>query len=124
MICTGLTKTQLEQALAKLKFADNIRIDWTRSFSDRRHRFVLRAYSSKQKGARRSWTGRRSVAVCWHMHRDFLYACFAINPQAKFYTSMARYIGLEGFEQEYPKTAHKNIGSQMMPVYMPELCEC
>jgi len=53
-----------------------------------------------------------------------LRALFDVAPAASVYTSMARYVGKQGFESTYPDTAYQNIGSQMMPAYMPELCDC
>lgn len=39
-------------------------------------------------------------------------------------TSMAVYRGHAGFTEAYPETAYQNIGSELYPVTMPELCEC
>lgn len=80
--------------------------------------------SSREAGARRSWSGRRLRAACWHAYRDVLTEVFNINPDAVVVTGLARYNGREGFESTYPGTAYTNIGSQMAPVTMPELCDC
>lgn len=87
------------------------------------------AESSRSRGARRSAgsmgnEGRRTNAACWHAYRDCMYAVFAIDPNAVIVTAMARYNGLAGFEENYPQTAYKNIGSEWYPAYMPDLCEC
>jgi hypothetical protein len=79
---------------------------------------------SSAPGARRSWSGRRMPAACWHTYRDVLNVLFEMHPDAIVRTSMAVYKGLDGFREEYPNTAYKNIGSQFNPAYMPELCEC
>src|SRR5262245_55222447 len=98
----------------------NLRADitWHRG---RRVRFVIRARSSKAFGARRSWTGRRSVAASWEAHRDCMRALFRLDPQARLLTGMATYKGATGFEQTHPSTQFRNIGSQMQPAYMREL---
>jgi hypothetical protein len=82
------------------------------------------AESSRVRGARRSWSGRRTNAACWHAYRDCMYAVFAIDPNAVIVTAMARYDGLAGFEKNYPETANHNIGSMVQHAYMPDLCEC
>lgn len=81
-------------------------------------------HSSSGEGARRSWSGRRMPVACWHSYRDVLRAVFAEFPNAVVVTSMARYNGVDGFEASYPATAYTNVGSQMSPVTMPELCSC
>jgi hypothetical protein len=80
--------------------------------------------SSRSHGARRSWTGRRIKAACWHAHRDVLLALFLDHPEARVFTSMASYVGVEGFKATYPDTAYRNIGSELQPAFMPDLCEC
>ena len=83
----------------------------------------IRAESSREAGARRSWSGRRTVAACWHAHRDVYRALFAQYPDATVQTSMARYDAAT-FEDVYPATGNVNIGSMFAPAYMPELCDC
>jgi hypothetical protein len=95
--------------------------------------------SSREAGARRSWSGRRTPAACWHAFRDIFRAILAEDTSAVIVTSMARYYGkdhkrivtyvkgggLSGeFEETYPHTANVNVGSMMSPAYMTELCDC
>jgi hypothetical protein len=68
--------------------------------------------------------GRRVAAVCWHGHRDFLRALFRLCPDAVVRTAIAVYRGAEGFEETFPATAHRNIGSAYMPCTMAEACLC
>jgi hypothetical protein len=79
--------------------------------------------SSRGSGARRSWSGRRMPAACWHAFRDVFRVSFAVYPEAVFKTSLARYTA-ENFEATYPATGEVNIGSMMAPAYMPDLCDC
>jgi hypothetical protein len=79
---------------------------------------------SSGPGARRSWSGRRMPAACWHAFRDVLAEIFEQYPDARARTAMANYIGRDGFHATYPQTADKNIGSQVRPAYMPDLCDC
>lgn len=85
--------------------------------------FRLRAINSHANGARHSWSGRRTVSACWHAHRDFFYVMFRFSPNAVIKTMMATYTA-ENFDQTYPPTGDVNIGSQMQPAYMPDLCDC
>jgi hypothetical protein len=75
-------------------------------------------------GARTSWTGRHAHAACWHAYRDVLAELFERFPKATVRTALAVYRGREGFERHYPATAYVNVGSQMQPAHMPELCDC
>jgi hypothetical protein len=75
-------------------------------------------------GQRRSWQGRRINAVCWHADRDVLREVFATNPHAKVRTRYAKYLGIDGFLREYPKTARMNVGSAAKPISPLDLCEC
>jgi len=80
--------------------------------------------SSREPGARRSWSGGRIPSACWHAYRDVLAALFDQRPAARVRTALAVYRGREGFERDYPATAYRNVGSAMQPAYMPELCDC
>ena len=81
------------------------------------------ARSSRETGARRSWSGRRTISACWHAHRDIYRAIFEAYPAATITTSLARYTA-GNFEDTYPATGWQNIGSMVQPAYMPELCDC
>lgn len=76
---------------------------------------------SYKHGARMSARRRHMRAASWHAYRDVLGYMFAFYPEATVTTEMARYVGREGFEENYPATGEKNIGSLAQPVTMPEL---
>ncbi len=86
--------------------------------------FTLTVLDSSKPGAKRSATGRRISAACWHAHRDIMLALFEHNPDALLVTAMARYEGLEGFERNYPATGDVNIGSMFEPRCYADACEC
>lgn len=67
---------------------------------------------------------RRMSSACWHVHRDVMIAIFDMNPNAKLKTSMIYYKGKEHFYDTFEETGKKNVGSQMFPVTLPELCDC
>jgi hypothetical protein len=74
-------------------------------------------------GARTSASGRHGPYACWHAYRDVLGACFWVNPEAVIRTARAVYRGRDGFTRDYPATGRVNVGSQVQPVTMPELCD-
>lgn len=85
--------------------------------------FTLRVNNSKGKGARRGFSGRRLTAACWHAHRDFMRALYAVNPKAVIKTAHADYYDSEHFESNYQAT-DINIGSIMNPLKFSEACDC
>ena len=113
----GIVAVALGQA--NIEYRGNLctHITWIKGS---RIRFVLRANNSRKYGARKSWSGRHSKAASWEAHRDFMVAIFEQDPNARLQTGMAVYRGKDGFEQLYPDTAYKNIGSQMQPMTMPD----
>lgn len=85
----------------------------------------LDVLNSRESGARTSHSGRHLKAACWHAFRDVVRDILAHHPDAVITTAMARYDAAT-FEDTYPATAHKNVGSMVAPAYMPYLCvgEC
>jgi hypothetical protein len=70
--------------------------------------------------------GRHGPYVCWHAHRDVFKAVLTEYPEAilqggRYWT--VTYTAAT-FDEVYPPTAWRNLGSEIMPVTMPELCEC
>src|SRR6478735_3573461 len=135
MQITGITPQDFTDAVAKVSalYGDNLTAQITSVQSRTRFRarvIVKESGASTRKdggsapGARKSGSGRRLAASCWHAYRDVMYAIFDVNSNARIYTFMAKYKGREGFEAIYPATARQNIGSFEQPAYMPDLCEC
>jgi len=67
---------------------------------------------------------RTVSAVCWHGHRDFFSACYALNPGLRFTTAFADYFNLKDFKDRYPNTYYRNIGFQMEPCHYGDACYC
>jgi hypothetical protein len=115
------------ERVSRDQYAGNIIIDrQARDTGTRKGGFAGRfiVADSKGPGARRSSSGRRGPYLCWHGFRDVYVALFEAYPAAVIVTSMARYNGRVGFYDNYPATARTNVGSVMLPRYMPALCEC
>ncbi|MGP4112943.1 hypothetical protein ACTWP5_18785 [Streptomyces sp. 4N509B] len=47
---------------------------------------------------------------------------FSKAPHATVRTALATYRGENGFEHDYPNTAYRNVGSEINPVHMAQLC--
>ena len=85
--------------------------------------------TSRVHGARRSapspWQDGRAVkAACWHAHRDVLAALFAAVPDARVQSSFADYRGQADFLLKFPATRAHEVGSQIMPSRICDLCNC
>jgi len=89
-----------------------------------RYRFALRAVSSRGPGARRAASGRRTVAVCYHVFRDFMKHILFFNPNARIKTAMNVYRGADDFLAKYEAVADNNCGSAFNPVCYGDTCEC
>lgn len=128
MQVTGLSLDKFREIVAEIStvcYDGNVIVEQeAHAHSDNRFTARLRTKSSRGSGARLSWSGRHIPAACWHAYRDVLEAVFEEYPDARIRTAMATYKGRQGFRENYPGTAYKNIGSMMAPAYMPELCGC
>jgi hypothetical protein len=87
-------------------------------------RFTLTVRKAADPGGRRSNTGRKVCAACWHCHRDVMAAIMAIVPNARIKTAQADYRGREDFDDKFESTGHTNCGSTMEPLDYRDSCEC
>lgn len=125
-----ITLEQLETAARET----NVRVD-VRGLNDKgdRHRVKVNPSHDKDSDGNRPYqrisasmfsNERRVAAVCWHGFRDFFRACFELAPNAVFRTAMDTWSGSEDFEKRFHASGHKNIGSQMAPMYACDACVC
>lgn len=141
MQITGITPDQFAEIVRKVGDRDyegNLAVDISSRQSPTRFRArVMLATTGYQMGLptsdlapaqRRSAStyrsSRRINAVCWHAFRDVFTELFDQYPDARIYTGLAKYRGRSEFYANYPATAHRNIGSMMYPMTMPETCDC
>jgi hypothetical protein len=110
--------------VSKGEYDGNVVVERHAHGNGRRLAARLWATDGRGEGARTSWSGRHAHAACWHAYRDVLAELFERFPKATVRTALAVYRGKEGFERHYPATAYVNVGSQMQPTHMPELCDC
>lgn len=116
MIFKNCTKDQMLQALAKVneRYTNNIRFKRWPEPIGRRLRATLTVISSRSPGGRRSHTGRRITAACWHVHGWFFEALFCIEPKTVI-ESYGNCINAHGGNWQ-----DRNIGSIMYS----EACDC
>lgn len=121
MRIVNVTKTDLEKAMAEVNklYDGNIMFKSMKSANAKSTTWnvSLRAVKSDGPGARTSFSGRKSIAACWHVHGDFM---DALPKEAKIYSGMygktARHPG-EPWEDCY-------TGSTFNRVHLADLCEC
>ncbi len=139
MLVYGVSASQVETAVRRVadEWDGNVQL---KSLTDKsnsrggRASYTLRAGSSHKSGARTSGSGRRTVASCWHVHRDVLREIFKTNPDARVVSGLGErvdgkfkrtiYNGSDGFENDFPRTAWINVGSDWCPAYIGSLCDC
>jgi len=120
MIASGLTEKQLYQAIKAVnkKYNGNVCFNRYPEKVGKRFRFTLRVKDSIGKGAKRGFTGRKTIHACWHVHGDYFEECFKLNPEAVIMAGSKAITINEGNWQD------RNIGSIMQPLYYSEACEC
>lgn len=140
MLVYGVNASQIETAVQRVadEWDGNVQL---KSLTDKsnsrggRASYALRAADSHMSGARRSHSGRATIASCWHVHRDVLRELFKINPNARVVSGLSErtpdgkrkrtvYNGSDGFERDFPGTAWINVGSDWCPAYIGQLCDC
>lgn len=85
---------------------------------------TLRVQDSRGSGASLSlsWAGeRRSIAACWHAHRDVMQEFFHAGA-TRIQTVWIDYKSEEDFENNHRETLFKNVGSMAYPVYPRDKC--
>jgi hypothetical protein len=85
---------------------------------------TLRVANSAGLYAKRGYSGRRTVAACYHGHYEFMAALFRNRPNAKIRSAMATFDGVGEFNASANYLAGRNVGSMMRPVAFGDMCEC
>ena len=117
----GVTREQLDKALAITNAKYNENITWNRvpEQKGKAYHFTLRVKSSKGPGHRLGQGLQyRLTAACWHTHGDFFEALLSVEPGARIVTAKSIITNEGGNWQDC------NIGSMMFPMYYSEACEC
>lgn len=127
MTIKNIAEAQLLRALDQVneRYNNNLRIEYS-SINAKNTRFKFRLFvkSSREAGARRSWSGRRLINACWHVHGDFFDTVLAIAPEAVIRAStQARPIYSED-GQVFNNWIDVQVGSMMQPSYMSDNCDC
>ena len=109
-------------AVCNAKQGDNIMIKNLRK-DGRGYRFTITVKDSSKQGARRSYTGRRIAAACWHAYRDLILALFDLGCE-RVQSCRADWHSRDHFLTTYEVTGNENIGSILQPLCYADACEC
>lgn len=120
MIAKNVSESDLIKALEVVnkKYNNNVKFNRFDIISSNRIGFTLKVKDSSGAGAKTGFSGRKTVAACWHIHGDFFEALFDINIDAVVRTANKVITREEGNWQDW------NIGSIMEPLYYSEACNC
>lgn len=123
----GVSMYDIQEAVrfvSSSSYENNLILDRLDSGPGRAVNFTLRVKSSRERGHRFSWTGRRLVSACWHAHRDVMMHLFDRFPNMKLRSAFSKYDGRVDFLQKFPDTYYRNVGSVANPQYYGALCDC
>ncbi|MEK7505901.1 MAG: hypothetical protein AAB597_03360 [Patescibacteria group bacterium] len=87
-------------------------------------RFTLRPGDDRKWQRRSATSGRRINAVCFHGHKAFMEAVFALYPEARIKSVMADYRGVEEFNRQHEEVGDRNISNRMRPMSFWKACDC
>lgn len=125
----GVDKNEVERIVnlvSRQLYGGNIVVKTSRNSHNSkgiRSSFTIKAASSFEPGARRSWRGRRMPVACWHAHWHVLDRLFRAHPDAEVVTMLYRATSAT-FHERAADTAFINAGSALAPARYPELCDC
>lgn len=132
MIVRGLTREELEHVARNLPWG-SMKLYELNQIDQRgkAFRFSLRAFTSIDRYARLSASGRHGPWACYHAYRDFHRAlfkagAFSINTNAPGHRGMTgrrTFHSVEEFNATLLAYAEVNIGSPMSPVSYIDLCD-
>ena len=120
MIVTNCTEKELRKALSNTnkKYKGNVIFKRCDVLSSNRIRFTLRVKDSGGKGAKTGFSGRRSIAACWHVHGHLFEEILKIRQDAIIRPSGQK-IDINGGNWQ-----DRNIGSIMTPLMFSDACGC
>lgn len=118
---TNATINELQKALAIVnrKYDNNICFKRIMTTSTARTRFTLTVKDSRGAGSRKTQTGRRVSAACWHVHGNFFDALFGLRGDI-FVSAHDRRI--DKYQGNWQDAIHGYDNDR--PVYYSSLCDC
>lgn len=110
----------LMRAIYKVNELYNDNIQWNQEPVPRGNKlmFTLRTKDSNKEGGRRTWSGRRVMSACWHVHGDFFDILFKECPNVVIEA------GGKKITKEHGNWEDIQMGSMMAPCMMSEMCKC
>jgi len=127
MYIKDVVPSDIEQALLDVANTHGMDHNLTTKRLDRTGQGVnvtLRVCNSNGIYAKRGFSGRRTVAACYHGHYDFMNALFHIVPTAKIRSVMATFDGVDNFHASAEIVEQTNAGSSYRPIAYGDMCEC
>lgn len=126
MKAQNVTRQNLIDAMAIINRTYGNNITWKRdpepaNRAGTSYDFTITVKDSSGPGARRSDTGRKIAAACWHAHGDLFDAILKIAPDAIIKTNG---MGGNTISAAGGNWEDRNIGSLYRPLYASEACEC
>jgi hypothetical protein len=129
LIIKNTTKEEIDKALEEInkKYDSNVEYKGIENLKTIRfisHRVTLKVKDSTKAGHRLGFTltskgnRRRINSACWHVHGDFFDVLLEINENVIIKTGDKTVDKNGGNWQDW------NIGSQHMPFYFSEACDC
>jgi hypothetical protein len=117
---TNATKLQLENALnfVNQKFDDNVQFKEIKQISSKRINFTLRVKNSSGPGAKIGYSGRKTIAACWHVHGYFFEYLFLLYPEIFIISQGKKMIDNSN------NWIDQNVGKNYNPVSYSSLCNC
>jgi len=117
---TNATIQQLNEALnfVNQKFDNNVQFKEIKQISSKRVNFTLRVKNSSSPGAKIGYSGRKTIAACWHVHGYFF--------EYLFLTCKDVYIISQGkkMKDNSDNWQDQNVGNKYNPVFYSTLCNC
>lgn len=128
----NITINELNTALAKLNQKYDNNITWNRSpelyQGWHTYRCTIRVKYNKGKGAKLGFSGRRTIAACWHAHGDFFDCVLEVAPKAAILVSIAQIELIKIYKDEYGNVINNwrdvQVGSLAAPMLYSEMCQC
>lgn len=118
----NVTHEQITAALAavNVRYAGNVRFN--RFDPARTHvNFTLRVTDSHGPGAKSGFSGRATVAACWHAHGHFFEELLKLAPAVRIVTRGGPGAVITAAGGNWQDC---NIGSEARPLYYSEACHC
>lgn len=102
-------------------YEDNVIFNCYPEWYNDKIKFTLKVKDSSKPGARHSYSGRKGISACWHVHGDFFDELFKINPNAIIESGWTK---TKTITKDSGNWQEIQSGTMAHPVYLSALCYC